>query len=138
MDPKQAARPIPKRSLVTDEIVELPSQIWLNTAYRMRAWRGMDATPIVLVSPTTNALGLYSKPHAMSTQLARYSLAAVGYPQSSIIYFEAEYIPNSEQALYSVHFSFFGPATRLRLHNPTYNSYDWRTLETIVGEPIER
>ena len=128
------------RHLVTDETVTLFSKMGDELCFRVRIWRGLDATSLVLVSPTADAEGFIGvSPDRLTVRMANYVLATMlGHPCHLMLYFEENIRPGEPgTALEQVHFEYFGQAHRLKMFKPIRRPTEWDRLEYILQSPVE-
>ena len=127
-----AMKTSPKRFLVHDEIEEVADKHGNLHRFRVRIWRGENATPVVLVGAVDGGV----HPWRMVNRLSNYVASAIlGYPGPGMLYFEY----GGDKILAQVYIEFFGPPERLRLFKPIDQRKMWEWFEDhVVGGPIDR
>ena len=119
-----------RRHLVMDEIEEIPDKRGNLHRFRVRVWRALQATPVVLVSQVDGGVA----PQRLVNKLSNYVFSAIlGYPEPGMLYFQHD---TTDDELTQVFFEFFGNARRLRLYRPIDQLKSWLWLEYMVGETI--
>ena len=127
------------RHLVTDEPVILFDKRDTEMSFRVRIWRGKDATPIVLASAMKSDAGELCSPFLMSGKLANYILGPMlGHPESMMVYFEDQESSDGVRVLEQVCFEFYGNVHRLKMYRPTRTVKEWWRLESILCDRIKR
>lgn len=126
----------PPRFLTHDEIESIPSKRGALYQFRVRVWRGRDATPVVLVSQLPGG----TQPHWMVIKLANYAQAVLaGYPQGGMLYFaDEESHVAGRRDLTQSYFEFYGTISRLKLYRPYVMAKEWTFLEYLLDQKIER
>lgn len=134
----------PPRFLTDDEIIPFMSRHGAEYLYRIRVWRGKEATPIVLVTGERNPkTGEFMAPSLIRGKLANFVMGAIlGFPESGMLYFDTRACPDGVEGGYSVKltqvfFEFFGHSDRLRLFRPDDRITTWEFLETILDQKVE-
>jgi hypothetical protein len=135
---EMGTRKPPPRFLIHDEIETIPDRRGRLHEFRLRIWRGKDATPVVLVSQLP---GDSTRPNNLVTKLANYVYASLlRYPREGMLYFADEQPTEGFEGLELCqnHFEFFGHASRSRLFNPEFQAKEWRFLESVLNQKVER
>lgn len=130
-----------ERFLTHDEIVEFVGRLGVEMKFRIRIWRGKDATSVALVSPVAYENGRMSYPGALTIKTANYiNQAMAGFPESTVLYFEYD-SPSREEykpTLSQIHFEYFGEhASRLMLYKPIWRATNKAYLEAMLGCKID-
>jgi hypothetical protein len=129
----------PERHLVTDEVIELVDKFGTDMKFRVRIWRGSDATPVVLASPTPSDDGETYSPYCMTTKIANFVLGAMlGHPCHLMLYYEVQVFSEGNQVLEQIHFEYYGHAHRLKMYKPSRETIEWGRLEHFLQGAVER
>jgi len=123
-----------RRYLTVDDI-----ETWAGDNYRIRVWQGEFVSAVALVSQVTRGI----HPRCAVTQVANYVQEAIlHYPALGFSMFmdgDADRpSPVPQRTLEYVSFEFFGCRHRLRLFKPAAVPRDWKFLEELVGDKIDR
>jgi hypothetical protein len=105
-------------------------------AYRIRVWRAKEMSSVVLASQVVGS----TPPNWMTNQIAWYALSAIlKHDEEGMTYFEDEKaLASDNRILTIVHFDYFGHDLRRRPYKPSPSFCEWSTLETVVGEAVDR
>lgn len=128
------AQAVVPRHLTFDEV-----ETWSGDQYRIRVWQGKFVCPVTLVSQVANG----AHPRLDIVPIANYVHSAIlRFPRLGVSVFMDGEDPQSKEAprraLEYVMFEMWGCPQRLRLFNPAPVIRDWRFLQDLVGEYVER
>lgn len=117
-----------RRFLVHDEVEGIDGY-----DYRIRVWRGREASPVVLVSESEE-FGIT----ALNTNQAAWYItsAILRHCPEKMAYFEDEAI--TSQILSLVNFDYAGCEHRRRPFNPHRYELPWERFEKILGMSVDR
>lgn len=117
-----------RRFLVHDEVEGID-----GCDYRIRVWRGVDVSPIVLVGEVEPEC----VPSVRTTSTAWYVTSAIlRHCPEKMAYFEDETI--TSQILSLVNFDYAGCEQRRRPFNPHRHELPWERFEKILGMSVDR
>ena len=128
------------RALTNDEVIAINDKGGVSRDFRVRIWRGFDATSIVVVTlPESQDLSIhYVNPSVMSSKIANHvNSQMLGFPPTGFLYFESD--PCVGETFEFVEFTSFGSCgDRARLFDPTRITFPWDRLEFILQTEIQR
>lgn len=119
------------RHLTFDEV-----ETWSGDTYRIRVWQGKFVCPVCLVSQIAHG----AHPRLDIVPIANYVHSAIlRFPELGVsVFMDGDDLRSGAAVLEYVMFEVWGCSHRLRLFNPAPVLREWRFLQDLVGENLER